>query len=299
MWFALAAFALAMLSVGWVRGFGYVSFFGDAAFGAYALGVVAALMAGGSLGFRAARPTIGEKGPVLRGAVSGALAVAIGLVFVFTAALVLPSWIGQIGAYAIPRLPDWLAALIAVTAVTFAVLSVTRRERAIGLAALSALLGGYTLVTALVWDRLVDSPHALVRRFAAAAYRKDMEQMLALASKSSHAWMNDPSITQYLDGPEAVSSLVVIGPFHPGAVRNALIDRIEIDGDRAVVECPVPRGSGNWTMYFLKSHGHTIYLVKDEGQWRVDVQRYYEERYPFWEIIEDMQQKESDEEPAQ
>ena len=139
---------------------------------------------------------------------------------------------------------------------------------------LTVALAAYVIVTAYAWDLPGTSPHAVVRKFAAAGYRKDQAELNKYVTKET--------LVGYSDFPVTVNStaelktgegLVTVRPFHGIGAKNAVIYSLHVSGDTAEVKCPVPYSSAGWGMMQMSGHMPTIYLLREDGNWKVDVAR--------------------------
>lgn len=268
--YAILGALLAMGSTAWLRGFGYVSFTVASQIAAavsffVAVGLVATIAHAMPVG--EFRNRIGQLLQILVKLIVVGGVLAVSLSFSFGA-------IGKIGAYGVPHLPRFLGLVLALGAIALAVAGCRKESGSIAVGCLTAVLAGYVVVTAYVWDLPGTSPHAVVRNFAAAGYRKDQAELNKYVTKESLANMSDYPVTVNSTSElETGEGLVTVSPFFGVGAKNAVIESIDVKGDTAEVRCPVPSSAATWGVWQMKGKMFTIYLLREDGEWKVDVAR--------------------------
>jgi hypothetical protein len=191
--------------------------------------------------------------------------------------------VARIGAYAIPRFPgpigeyvpavvmDGLGALVCLSTFVFGALSLRHRERATPLVIGSCLVALFVVLTAFVYDRVTHSPYAVVRAYLIATSRGDEDAIKAFLSADSLAdWSELRIAAAARPGTSAATAQRARSSFG----RRALISGLETEGGQATVMLGIPR---HWEVGHFRGRGSRMYLVNEEGRWRVDAHRDYRE----------------------
>ncbi len=191
-----------------------------------------------------------------RGPMNRVLRVLAVPAFCLVGLMLMGYWVSRAGAHVVPPVPEFVGIAVSAGAVFAGARSLWLREGAPVVAFGGALLGLFVLVTAFVVDVVTNSPYHAVRQYAAASQRGDEASMRGLLSTES---LKDIAETSAL-------------PSHLSGVggRNALLLKITIDGDRAVVDCPVP---DSWSLFGMKGHGGEVELIREGSEWKVDTHR--------------------------
>jgi hypothetical protein len=232
-----------------------------------------------------------EEAGLLGLAALGALAVLVALGALLGVLVVVQPYIGWFGRYALPP-RNVLGALLAVTAVCLGIGSIARRERALMTALPGLGLGLVVVAVSYVWEPLADTPSRAVRRFAVLAARSDQEAMLSQFSADSLRHIDERPRTYWGVYGRSVE-FVSVDHMYPPAVRNTLLLSVQREGTRATVECLIPM-SRHWLDgrgFF--GHGSHIYLIREDGAWKIDAYRHWQE----W--LERFEQRAADKGPAE
>jgi hypothetical protein len=203
----------------------------------------------------------------------------------------LSDWVAQVGGYAIPHpasvplsdaviaLTEPLGMLLCFAALMLGASSLLRRERAIATAIASMAAGLFVLTTAFVYDAAVGSPYWVVRQYARAAYRCDQEAMNQLLSRESLAHYPE-LLVKYFGPPRDRTHLVTVDHMYGVVAAHVLLPNLKIDGDCATVRTDLPRW---WSIWHFRGKGGHIYLVREQGRWRIDAYRHLQELLQRWE----------------
>lgn len=196
--------------------------------------------------------------------------------------IILPYWISRVGAYAVPHVPDTVGLLFCLVSTATGISLLVKPKWLSIVSLVSIPLGIYVLVTAFLYDPLTRSPYFTARRFAAAAYRCDQQAMLPFFSNESLEHFAELPEVQFGNNDGVYPrKLKTVNHMHGIAARNALLLKIDITGSRATVNCVVPWA---WNLFMVRGHGGRIHLVREGGQWKVDVYT------DFQELIQGMKQ---------
>lgn len=266
---ALTSLLCGLGSVGWLRDFG------NSSLAALPIGL---LLVVAGVGFAVSRflSILGQSAIVRF--------VAVSLCCLF-ALPILISWPGRIGEYAIPLVPDSAGILVCLAALVAGGLSLALSERRYGTVVFSMLLAVYVLITAFLYDPLTRSPYFVVRRFASAASQDDQAGMIPYFSRESLRHFDELPTTSYgnEDG-SATGSLKTVGYLHGVGARNSLLYGIHITGNTAIADCSVPwHGEEDWNMFQFRGHGATVYLIREDGEWKIDAWRSWKES-PLYQL---------------
>lgn len=181
------------------------------------------------------------------------------------AALAAPYWVSQLGAYAVPHVPESIGIALCAAAFAAGILSLFRKERATTIAVMAIILSLFVEVTAFSYDPFFHTPYYTLRKFAAAAYHGDQRAARALYSSKS--------LRQFAEMPLYLSDG---GAYPMGRTQacNSLLLDIRITGNRAIAQCPVPY---RWTAMSVAGDLRHVYLIREGGQWKIDAYRDWQE----------------------
>ncbi len=297
-WYAVGAGVAALVALGWGRTtalstFEWWSAFSDAYILLFIQLVFPAVL-GLTVVLQAVR--IGTRGEQAKPAVWSVVALAS----FYGAALLLGVyywvswWPGRVGMYAIPHLPDPVGTFVGPTltellgtgicgaGVILLVLSVRRGEKARPLLILTVLILLVTITEAFVYDAVTRSPYWVVRKLARAARRYDQQAMNRyLSAESLSKYRKNPNARSYYEAGRRKYLGWFMGA--ETARRTLLLD-LHMQNGRAEMETVVP---WRWTMSGFSGHGGRVYLVKEQGHWKIDLvraRREHRERFGLDEL---------------
>ena len=194
-------------------------------------------------------------------------------------------WIGAVGQYVIPPLPDILGIVLCLGALVLGIGVLVKRDWAGLLAVTSCLVALSLLWTAFVYDAVTRSPCWVVRSFARSAYRCDQQGVNRFLSAESLAHFSElPRTVCYRHGERL---LVTAAHLKDDTAADAMLLDVEMEGERAKVRVGWRLGqSRTWLtpMGGFSGRSFDVYLVREGSTWKIDLWTPHQERQRRWEL---------------
>lgn len=194
-------------------------------------------------------------------------------------------WIGAVGQYVIPPLPDILGIVLCLGALVLGIGVLVKRDRAGLLAVTSCLVALLVLWTAFIYDTVTRSPCWVVRSFARPAYRCDQQDVNKFLSRESLAHFSElPRTVCYRHGWRP---LVTAAFLKDDTAADAIFLDVEMEGERAKVPVGWPIGrSRTWptTLGGFSGRSFDVYLVREGSTWKIDLWTPYQEKQRWREL---------------